>query len=59
MKHYPSWRYHKELAPKLIKSEQEESPEWKDSPAHFEQKEVVEVVEEKEIKEVKKKSKKD
>lgn len=33
---YPTWRYHKNEEPKIIKSEQEEHPDWKDSPAHFE-----------------------
>lgn len=33
MQVYPSWRYHKELEPKLIHSADEEMKDWVDSPA--------------------------
>lgn len=41
MKHFPSWRYHKELEPKLIHDEKQDAllgVEWKHSPADFESK---------------------
>ena len=40
-KGYPSWRYHKSEEAKIIHSEDQEHPEWKDSPAHFEEKEEL------------------
>lgn len=30
---YPSWRYHKTLAPRLIQSPEEEQPGWSGDPA--------------------------
>jgi len=39
---YPSWRYHKNLEPKLIQSKDEENSEWRDSPAAFSDCPVVE-----------------
>ncbi len=40
MKYFPSWRYHKNLEPKLVKDEQEDlalGKDWKHSPAAFDE----------------------
>lgn len=61
---YPSWRYHKSEEPKVIHSEDQEHPDWKHSPACFEEKEELskesEEIQEikEEVKEVKTKKKK-
>lgn len=37
-KGYPKWVYHKTEKPKIIQGEQDESPEWLESPAFFDKK---------------------
>lgn len=61
MKIYPTWRYHKELEPKIIHSEAEEHDEWLDSPAKFEIKEEItgnEIIDDLKIEEKPKKGRK-
>jgi hypothetical protein len=56
---YPSWRYHKELEPKIIHHESEEAEGWLESPAMHESAQEIGEPEQDELPKQAKKSKKE